>query len=90
MGESCRERERAVQDVAGGVQGSIQAAGAGDVFRPQNEGPVLHHESPWHVLLILPVTRRIFPCGFVRTHQKKKKEDKKYPVKTVFRRFSNV
>lgn len=65
--ESCREREMEVQEVAEGVQGSIQPAGLGDAFRPQNEKPVLHHGSPWCVLLILPLTRRILPCGFAHT-----------------------
>lgn len=79
-----KEREREVQEVAEGVQGSIQPAGAGDVFRPHNEGPVLHHGSPWRVLLILPVTRRILPRSFVHTPKKK------HTVKEAFRCFSIV
>lgn len=31
--EKAAEKEREVQEVAGGVQGSVQPAGAGDVFR---------------------------------------------------------
>ncbi len=69
VGKDYREREREVQEVAEGVQGSIQPAGLGDAFRAQNERPVLHHGSPWRVLLILPLTRRILPCGFVHTQR---------------------
>lgn len=62
-----REKEREVQEVAERVQGSIQPAGLGDTFRALNARTVLHHGSPWHVLLILPLTRRILPCGSVHT-----------------------
>ncbi|CAJ1078029.1 Hypothetical predicted protein [Xyrichtys novacula] len=33
VGKDCREREREVQEVAEGVQGSIQPAGPGNAFR---------------------------------------------------------
>lgn len=65
--ERQREKEREVQEVAERVQGSIQPAGLGDAFRALSARTVLHHGSPWHVLLILPLTRRILPCGFVHT-----------------------
>lgn len=44
---------------------------------------MLHHGSPWRVLLILPVTRRILPRGFVHTHAEKNKThtQKKHAVK---------
>ena len=63
-----REKEREVQEVAERVQGSIRPPGPGDAFRALYRRPVLHHGSPWRVLLILPLTRRILPCGFVHTH----------------------
>lgn len=63
--EKERGRSRKLQM---GFKGQFSLQEPGDVFRPQNERPVLHHGSPWRVLLILPVTRRILPRGFVHTH----------------------
>lgn len=71
--EKTRERERKgereVQEVAEWVQGSIQPAGQGDAFGAQKKRPLLHHGSPWCVLLILPLTRRVSPCGFAHTQR---------------------
>lgn len=64
-------KEREVQEVAEMVQGSIHPLGPGDDFRALNGRTVLHHWSPWHVLLILPLTRRILPRGFVHTQRAK-------------------
>lgn len=48
------------------VQGSIQPLGLGDALRVHNEVCAVHHGRPWHVLLILPLTRQFLSFGFVQ------------------------
>lgn len=71
--EKDRERSRKLQK---GFKGQFSLQERLMCSGPRTRGPVLHHGSPWRVLLILPVTRRIPPRG---THTKK------HTVKEAFR-----